>query len=286
MPYAANVVQVMIASPGDVAEERQVIREVIAEWNAIHSKSQGTVLMPISWDTHASPTMSGRPQDIINKRVLKDCDLLVAVFWTRIGSSTGVAISGTVEEIEEHLAEGKEAMIYFSQQPVRLDSVDEEQYKAVREFKKNCKERGLVEEYEALSEFRTKFTRQLTQTILSGGYGCGTGATIDEAEAGAAETTASRDLPDLNDSARTLLLEAAQDRSGVIMKVACIGSFSIQTNGKQFVEPGNPRSRVAWESAIESLCNEGLVDERGYKGEVFHVTNEGYRVADLLRLES
>jgi len=59
------------------------------------------------------PEMSGRPQGIINQRLLKECDLLIAAFWTRIGSPAGVAASGTVEEIEEHLAAGKEAMIYF-----------------------------------------------------------------------------------------------------------------------------------------------------------------------------
>ena len=37
MAYTATVIPVMIASPGDVAEERQVIREMIHEWNDINS---------------------------------------------------------------------------------------------------------------------------------------------------------------------------------------------------------------------------------------------------------
>ena len=32
MAYTATVIPVMIASPGDVAEERQLIREMIHEW--------------------------------------------------------------------------------------------------------------------------------------------------------------------------------------------------------------------------------------------------------------
>jgi len=40
MSYNAHVFNVMIASPGDVASERSIIRDVIYEWNAIHSKSR------------------------------------------------------------------------------------------------------------------------------------------------------------------------------------------------------------------------------------------------------
>src|SRR5437763_1467261 len=124
MSYRADVHRVMIASPGDVLAERQIAREVIHEWNSVHSIDRRIVLMPVGWDTHASPEMGDRAQAIINRTVLADCDLLVAIFWTRLGTPTGVAASGTVEEIEEHLAAGKPAMLYFSSAPVHLDSVD------------------------------------------------------------------------------------------------------------------------------------------------------------------
>ena len=71
-------------------------------------------MMPAVDEARVCPAMGDRPQAIINKQVLANCDLLVAVFWTRIGSPTGVAVSGTVEEIQEHLNAGKPAMIYFS----------------------------------------------------------------------------------------------------------------------------------------------------------------------------
>jgi hypothetical protein len=69
--------------------------------------------------------------------------------------------SGTIEEIEEHLKAGKPAMIYFSSVPVRADSIEENQYKAVREFKQSIKDRGLYEGYDDPAEFRAKFSRQL-----------------------------------------------------------------------------------------------------------------------------
>ena len=72
--------------------------------------------------------MGGRAQEILNKQILERCDLLVGIFWTRIGTETGGYISGTVEEIEKHVASKKPAMLYFYGQPVEEGIVDKEQY--------------------------------------------------------------------------------------------------------------------------------------------------------------
>ena len=61
MSFEAVVYNVMIASPGDVATERQIARDVIAEWNAVHSSTRRLVLRPVGWETHATPTM-GMPR--------------------------------------------------------------------------------------------------------------------------------------------------------------------------------------------------------------------------------
>jgi hypothetical protein len=165
MTSVAHVVKVMIASPTDVGSERQIIREVIGEWNAIHTEERRVVLIPLSWEKDASPIMGERAQAIVNRQLLRDADLLIAAFWTRLGSPTGTAASGTVEEIEEHLAARKPAMLYFSRKPARLDRVDPGQYKALTEFKESCKQRGLIEEYDDGKDLRAKLVRQLSQTL-------------------------------------------------------------------------------------------------------------------------
>lgn len=166
MPHTAKVYKVMLASPGDVATERQVIREVVHEWNTVHSEDRDIVLMPVGWESHSSPSMGDRPRAIINRQVLAECDLSIAVFWTRLGSPTGKSPSGTVEEIEEHLKVGKPAMIYFSSAPVHPESVERKQYKALLHFKEQCRKRGLVESYDSISEFKEKLRRQLAQTVI------------------------------------------------------------------------------------------------------------------------
>ncbi len=100
--------KIVISSPDDIKEEHKVISEVIEFWNITSSEDYGATIEPVSWRTHATSEIGDRPQAIINKQLeLKDCDILVAIFWTRVGTPTGKAESGTIEEIEEFKKLGK-----------------------------------------------------------------------------------------------------------------------------------------------------------------------------------
>jgi hypothetical protein len=283
MVFQATVVKVMIASPGDVATERRAAREVIHEWNAVHATDRRTVSLPVAWETNAAPAMGDRAQEIINKQLLRGADLLIAVFWTRLGTPTGTAKSGTIEEIEEHLRAGKPAMLYFSATPVRPDSVDEAQYRALREFKASVLQRGLVEEYESVSEFREKLARQLAQSIIQH-------FPAPPAEGGSTplvpspKTTGARTaVPDLSAEAGALLREAIQDPHGVVLMTLTTGGLGIETNGRDMIaEPRNPRTEARWRAAMGELVERGLLEVRDLKGEVFGVTDPGYRVGELL----
>jgi hypothetical protein len=118
MPYEAAVYNVFIAPPGDVLAERTIARDVICEWNAVQAEAARAILQPIVWETHSFPDMGDRPQGIINRQILEKSDILVAIFWYRLGTATGVAESGTIEEIENHLKSGRPTMIYFSSKDI------------------------------------------------------------------------------------------------------------------------------------------------------------------------
>jgi len=85
MSRQATIYNILIASPSDLVKERKAIPEVIYSWNNAHLKRYGAMLAPVLWETHASPEMGSRPQEIINKQLVRDSDILVATFWTRIG---------------------------------------------------------------------------------------------------------------------------------------------------------------------------------------------------------
>lgn len=165
MSYKAIVYKILIASPSDTERERQLIPEVIHSWNATNSEDLGIVLLPVKWETHSTPEMGDSPQTIIDKQLVEGCDILIGTFWTRIGTPTEIAESGTVEEIEKFIKAGKPTMLYFSSRPVVLNSVDPEQYKRLQSFKEKCQTEGLVDQYVELSELREKLSRHLSKVV-------------------------------------------------------------------------------------------------------------------------
>jgi hypothetical protein len=280
MSYLANTFNVMIASPGDVASERAIVRDVVYEWNAVHSNLRKIVLLPVGWETHSSPEMGAPAQKIINRQVLEKCDLLVGVFWTRIGTPTEKHLSGTVEEIEEHISAGKPAMLYFSSQPVAMDTADLDQVKRLKEFKQSCQSRGLYEGYDSHGEFKEKFYRHLQLKVNEHKLF----QVKQEIQADATVVESRTKLPDLSPEARILLKEASQDKGGTIIHARYIGGTSIQTNGKNLIPSEDRREVAKWESAIVELRSFDLVADRGHKGEIFEITNLGYQIADMIAL--
>jgi len=283
MPYNAVVCNVMIASPGDVQKERDMARDVIWNWNYSHSERTKIVLMPVGWETHTAPAMGDRPQAIINKQMLRRCDLLIGIFWTRLGTPTGQEVSGTVEEIKAHREEGKPVMLYFSSVSVPPDSLDGIEYKLLRDFKEQCKKEGLIDTYNDIAEFKEKLTRHLIKTVDDHEYF----KTLVNESIHSERVEASTGLKperQLSKEARDLLLEAAADKNGVVLRVKTRGGLTIQANGKNLVTtPKDARCQALWEAALNELRQNGLLEGRGQKGQVFGVTRDGYELADRLK---
>jgi hypothetical protein len=165
MAYVSRVFRILVASPSDVKEERNIVSQVIQEWNDLYSYEKKVVLLPLKWETHSSPELGTRPQAIINEEVVDYCDLAIGVFWTRVGSPTGISVSGTIEEIERVGNAGKTVMLYFSQAKVEPDAIDFEQYQKLKDFKNKTYPKGLVTNYSDIKEFKDKLTRQLELKI-------------------------------------------------------------------------------------------------------------------------
>lgn len=161
MAYDSRVYRILIASPSDVEEERKVAVRVIQEWNDLYSYSRKVTLLPLRWETHTAPEYGTRPQEVINRTIVDQCDLLVGVFWTRLGSPTGEADSGTLEEISRVGDAGKPVMLYFSKAGIDPDLLDLRQVQKLKDFKAKTYPKGLIESYKSVIEFRDKFSKQL-----------------------------------------------------------------------------------------------------------------------------
>lgn len=110
------LIKVFIASPGDVADQRNEVEDVIIDWNNQHTDNQGIVLQPVRWEknTTASYRTNASGQAVINEELVLSSDLLIAIFGNRIGTRTSSGKSGTVEEINVFHAEKESgAGIFF-----------------------------------------------------------------------------------------------------------------------------------------------------------------------------
>lgn len=165
MPIDTKLYRVLIASPSDVTEEREIIRKEIARWNSMHSESMKITLLPTGWETDAIPDLKERGQAVINRQLVDNCDILIGVFWTRIGTPTPEAESGTVEEIERASAEGKRCMVYFSDKQVSLSTVNKEQYERLEQYKQDLNKRGLTSQYKDTEQFKEQVFRHINSSI-------------------------------------------------------------------------------------------------------------------------
>lgn len=273
MAYIATVIPVMIASPGDVQQEREEVRKAIYSWNDVNSKNTSMILNPIGWETHGAPEMGDRAQALINKRLLNDCDLLIAIFWTRIGTPTGGYESGTVEEIERHMAENKPTMIYFSKKPVDYEKVDRDQYDLLMDKKKEWREKGRIEEFATLEEFKEKLNRQLPYLLSTHEYILSCSSSLDTQEDSFSKIKLSEEAVEI--------IKLAGSTDGKVMRVNHLAGLLLQAGGKN-LDTSTPRKRATYTSALDELLNYGLILAKGTAGQIYDLTKEGWKVYDQL----
>src|SRR5882757_9787465 len=115
--------------------------------------------------THAMPETGVRPQDAINRQLVAECDLLLGMFWTKLGTSTGVAESGTVEEIDQFVAADKPALLYFSRRPIDPEKIDLRQHRKLRGFKAATCKKALIGSFSGSEDLRQTLVRNLLSQV-------------------------------------------------------------------------------------------------------------------------
>jgi hypothetical protein len=79
MVYPAHVVRVLIASPSDVADECNALREAIWEFNDEHTPTNKVVPLPRTWEKNSTPRLGATPQDILDQQIVDSSDIAVGV---------------------------------------------------------------------------------------------------------------------------------------------------------------------------------------------------------------
>ncbi len=166
------ILKIFVASPGDVPGEREILEEIVRELNLAWSDNLGVRLDLIRWETHVTPGMGVDAQDVINQQIPDDYDLFIGIMWTRFGSPTNNADSGTQEEFElaykRHIESPKslEIMFYFKDAPVTPSQIDISQLAKVLEFKTQLGKSGaFYHVYGSLEDFRSSVRLHLIRFL-------------------------------------------------------------------------------------------------------------------------
>lgn len=157
----------LISCPGDIIEEIFIIEEVVNEFNKMYSDVLGILVRTKHWSKDSYAESGDKPQELLNKQFVLDCDATVSVFWSRFGTATDRYGSGTEEEIEHMLEAGKQVFMYFSDVPLPPSKHNEKQYMKIKEFKEKYKGKGLYFEYATHEQFKILLLAHISQYFLS-----------------------------------------------------------------------------------------------------------------------
>jgi HEAT repeat protein len=167
MTARVQLIQVFLSSPGDVAEERKIAREVIDQMQYKPLLQGRFMLKLLAWDRPGAPPMEANltPQEAIDRGMLKpsQCDIVVVIFWSRMGTPLEADgekyLSGSHYEYMDALRASQKTrsaenpgkpriLLYRRTEKLTLspddDKIEEklEQWRKVKEFFDNFKDEG------------------------------------------------------------------------------------------------------------------------------------------------
>lgn len=170
----AQPFRIVLATPSDVDLECAAVVRVVDELNRAIARYIGAEVKLSHWKTDTAPGFDPRgPQGLIDDRLkINGADAFVGVFWTRFGTPTGDAQSGTEHEFwcayNSWKTSGRpRIMMYFSKVPAAPRGPDDTaQWTRVLEFKRDFPREGLFWEYDSREEFENVVRVHLTQVLL------------------------------------------------------------------------------------------------------------------------
>lgn len=175
-------IHVLIASPSDLVEERELLLNTLETKfrKKGNEKKCGYRIIVCGWEELAS--QPGYGQDLINKKIFKEIDIILSVFKHKLGTptidpSTGDfrSRSGTVEELLFGIKNDRDAplgMAYFySEAPkASFDSPslekDRQNWEDLKTFKTQIKDFILYKEYSSSEELLNLVCDDLFKNII------------------------------------------------------------------------------------------------------------------------
>jgi hypothetical protein len=175
MPTANGDWRIFVASPFDVAEERESVNPLVERLNSHLNHAQLGARLKASLAEYDVPPggRPGGPQALIEETIpFTEFDFVLVLFWKRIGTPFGDYLSGTVREIESaYTASQRQAlppriMVYEKCEPYYLTTVEEaEQVFLLTKYLRELRTRVWTKKFRTGEEFRNALHDDLYKLI-------------------------------------------------------------------------------------------------------------------------
>ncbi len=265
MAFLANALRIVIASPGEAAEERDIVTGEIYRWNETNAVSRRLILLPMKWENRVAEQNDTSSQDAIDPQTPEEPDILIGIFGERIGKLQEEQISATIEQIKRHVGAGRAATVYFSDAAYPPTPIVTARSLALKTFKDECGAGGVSTTYNDLDTFKSSFRQQLALELNKPRY-----RWLPEPAQGA-------ELPLSADAKRVLI--AAAGAEGLISTMPAVGGDVIKV-GRERMSDGTARTIALLKEVFQDLRTRGLIEPTGSRTGNYHLTAPGYRAAD------
>jgi threonine dehydratase len=163
-----KVIRLFVASPGDVADERDAVEQVARR---VSKQLSQAAIEVYRWED-GLPAPVGDPPAEVEKRVpdFQDLDIFVLILWQRYGTVLPQGISATEVEFRKawsaSQASGRPKILaYLCTVGSPVLSIDLDQAKRLQSFVADLKEKGIVLSYADHAEFHRIFDDHLHRVL-------------------------------------------------------------------------------------------------------------------------
>jgi len=164
----ADGFRIFLASPSGLDEYRRAAREQFEHVRLTIARPHEIDFDPIGWED--IPPAFGRPQSVINPK-LDECNVLIGILGKQLGTPTGEASSGFVEEYERMAArahDGKDVEIWiYTLELTPEDLADPgDKLNALLVFRARLYKEALVKEFRNVDNLSVQLYRDLVSLVL------------------------------------------------------------------------------------------------------------------------
>ncbi len=169
MAKSITSLRAFISGPSDVEDDKKAVQELLEHLNRTWLSVIGLQVQPRTAE-NLRPGSGQDAQAVINVQIEGEYDIFIALLWTRLGTETPRAPSGTAEEISAALEASEsggsrvDVMVYFKDADVPR-SVDPQQLERVNEFRESIAGRALYSSYSDADDLSRKLHEHFSQII-------------------------------------------------------------------------------------------------------------------------